>query len=397
MRRRDRHATRLISALAAIALASASHAAHAAKSKGVITVVPVGGAVMAREVSAELEKKGFQVERGGSLTEPPSPLPVPVEQGRACVAEGHALAFRLDFAGAIRVLTECEDRLGPALARGEGTPVLSALLVELAAAANAAGERDRARATFVRLARIGRATPPDPSVHPPDVIARWEEVRRSPEPTRPVLVEATPPWAQVWIDGRPVEPGSRIPLAVGPHYAIADAAGFAPWAGTLVLEPGSSKLSARLVPLEREERAQSIRARAGWSIRADDAGIADPLTDVFGGPVLLVGATQAMLLLPGDVSRGRRDGRREIQCRGRRRRDGDRERCRPEARREGPGRTRGRRRSRPPRPLHRRRRGAGRDRGGRGGGDAAGKRTNSEREGWDGHLGSVNGSFVRSR
>lgn len=289
--------------VAAIALAPAP--ARAAKSKGVITVVPVGGAPMAREVSAELEKKGFVVERGGSLVEPPSPLPMPVEQGKACVAEGHALAFRLDFASAIRVLSECEDRLGPSLARGEGTPVLSALLVELAAAAIAAGERDRARAAFVRLARIARATPPDPNVHPPDVIARWEEVRRAPEPTRPVLVEATPPWARVWIDGRPVEPGARIPLAVGPHYAIADAAGFAPWSGTLVLEPDSSKLSPRLVPLDGEERAQSIRTRAGWSIRPDDAGIADPLTGAFGGPVLLVGSTQAMLLLPRDPSRGR--------------------------------------------------------------------------------------------
>lgn len=304
MRRLDRAFVSCAAALAALGLALAPAPARAAKSKGVITVVPVGGAPMAREVSAELEKKGFVVERGGSLTEPPPPLPVPLEQGKACIAEGHALAFRLDFAAAIRVLTECEDRLGPSLARGEGTPVLSALLVELAAAAIAAGERDRARSTFVRLARIARATPPDPNVHPPDVIARWEEVRRTPEPTRPVLVEATPPWARVWIDGRPVEPGARIPLAVGPHYAVADAAGFAPWSGTLVLEPDSSKLSPRLVPLEGEERAASVRARAGWSIRPDDAGIADPLTDAFGGPVLLVGATQAMLLLPRDPSRG---------------------------------------------------------------------------------------------
>ena len=290
-----------------ILLASlASAAPAAARSRVPVVVVPVGGSPLAREVASLLEAKGVFVELAPMPAPPPASLPV--DQASACVREGHELAFRLEYGAAIAALESCLERVGPGLARPEGAPALSALLVELGAAAVGAGERERARSAFARLARLAAPVPPDPGVHPPPVMQAWEEARRGADAGRPVLVEAVPPWTDVWIDGRPVAPGERVTLSQGPHFASADAAGFAPWSGTLLVDADTARVPVRLVPLDREARAASVRARAS-TIPAGAPGAAEELTAAFSAAVVVVsggrgGAASAVLLLPSDPGKG---------------------------------------------------------------------------------------------
>lgn len=268
-----------------------------------VTVVPVAGSPLAREVAAALEKKGLVVDLAPSGASAPAPA-LPFDQTRACIAEGRALAFRLEHGAAIASLESCLERHGPALSRPEGAGAMSALLVELGAAAVGAGERDRARSAFLRLARLPNAVEPDPSVQPPVVMKAWEEARRAVEPTRAILVEAVPPWTAIYVAGREVSPGERIPLAQGPHFASADAAGFLPWSGTLLVEGDTTRLPVRLLPLERDARAAAVRARAG-TIPPGAAGAAEELTAAFGTAVVMVAGgrgvqTSGVLFVPAE-------------------------------------------------------------------------------------------------
>lgn len=294
-------------ALLAFALFGVAAApAEAAKSRTPVTVVAAGGSPIARDVATSLEKKGVYVDlaQGGGA---PAPS-IPLEPAKACIAEGRSLAFRLEYGAAIAALESCLERVGPALSRPEGQPALSSLFVELGAASVGAGERERARSAFARLARLPDPTPPDPSVHPPPVMQAWEDARRTGEPTSPIVVDATPPWTTVWIDGRAVTSGERLSLAQGPHFASADAAGFQPWSGILLVEGGNARLPVRLAPLDPDARAASVRARAG-SIPPNAPGAAEELTSAFGMAVLVVGggrgaATSGVLLLPSDPGKG---------------------------------------------------------------------------------------------
>lgn len=271
-----------------------------------VTVVAAGGSPIAREVATALEAKGVFVDLVS--TSASSNAPLPLEQTRACIGEGRSLAFRLEYGAAIAALESCLERVGPGLSRPDGAAALSSLLTELGAAAVGAGERERARSAFARLSRLADPTPPDPSVHPPPVMQAWEDARRGGEPPRSIAVEAMPPWTTVWIDGRAVTSGERVPLTQGPHFASADAAGFQPWAGTLLVEGDTVRLPVRLVSMDPESRAASVRARAG-SMPPNAPGVADELTNAFGMAVVVVGggrgvATTAVLLLPGDAGKG---------------------------------------------------------------------------------------------
>lgn len=276
-----------------------------AKDRMPVTVVAAGGSPIARDVAIALEGKGVYVELAqGNGTPAPA---MPLEPAKACIAEGRGLAFRLEYGAAIAALESCLERIGPGLSRPEGQPALSSLLVELGAAAVGAGERERARSAFARLARLPEPLAPDPSVHPPPVIQAWEEARRGGEATRALVVEATPPWTTVWIDGRAVNPGDRTSLAQGPHFASADAAGFQPWSGILLVDGNTARLPVRLAPLDPEARAASVRARAG-SIPPSAPGAAEELTAAFGTAVVVVGgrgaAMSGVLLLPADRGKG---------------------------------------------------------------------------------------------
>lgn len=292
-----------------LALALAVPAAAAARDvKPLVIVVPVEGAPVARDVGKQLFELGHPVERGGSATPPGPAIAPPLEAAKACVAEGHALAFRLEFAAAIRRLADCEEKLGGALARPEGIPALSAILVELAAASVGAEEKERARGAFAKLAQLAGAVPPDPALHPPEVIAIWDSVRREVIATKPALVEASPRWTKAWIDGRAVTPGARVPLAPGPHFAVAEAAGHAPFAGIVVVEAESPRVSFRLPPLEEEARYRSLQNASPWIFGPDDPDAAAALTDAFNAPVLLVSGGQgraptAVLFVPGGAGR----------------------------------------------------------------------------------------------
>ncbi len=290
-------------------------AALAREAKPFVIVVPVEGAPVAREVARELYELGHTVERGGSAAAPGPALAPPVDAAKECVAEGHGLAFRLDFAGAIRRLSECEERFGGALARPEGVPALSALLVELAAASAGAGEKERARTAFAKLARLEGATPPDPALHPPEVIALWEEVKRDPGAARATSIEASPRWTKAWIDGRPVSAGTRAQLAPGPHFATAEAAGFTPFAGMVVVDAENARVSFRLAPLEDEARYRALQGASGWIFGPEDSDAAAVLTDAFNAPVLLVGggagkSPTAVLFLPATAGAPARVGGR---------------------------------------------------------------------------------------
>src|SRR5439155_13535283 len=103
----------------------------------------------------------------------------------------------------------------------------------------------------------------------------WQETRRTPEAAHPVVLEGSPPWAQVSVDGRVASPGDRLPLAAGPHFVIAQGAGFAPLAAVLVAD--AEHLVVRLSPLEGEARRAAIRAAPG--ALAGHAGTAEALTD----------------------------------------------------------------------------------------------------------------------
>ena len=292
---------RWLAALVLLAIAPAA----SAKERTRIAVVPVNGSPVAREVMAELESRGFVPGLGGSASAPPA-APLPLDAARTCVGEGRAQAFRLEYGAAIATLESCWERIGPALARPDGQAALSAILVELAAAAAGAEQRERARAAFTQLARLASPVPPDPSVHPPAVVALWEEVRRTGEPTRAVAIEAVPPWAVVFVDGRAVEPGARVPLGPGPHMASAEAPGFQPWSGMLLVEADTARLPVRLTSLERDARHAAVRSRVGWTLMPASPGAAEEITEAFGAPVLLVtgrgSAAEALLLLPADPS-----------------------------------------------------------------------------------------------
>lgn len=283
-----------------VALPLAAHAKG-----GSVTVVAAGGTPLARDVAGQLERKGLYVELapGGAAPAPAMPL----DQAKACLSEGRQQAFRLEYGAAIAALESCLERLGPALARPEGQPALSALLVELGAAAVGAGERERARSAFTRLSHLPDATPPDPGVHPPPVMAAWEEAKRGNESMRSVTVEATPPWTTVWIDGRPATGGDRISVAQGPHFASAEAPGFQPWSGVLLVEGDTARLPVRLAPLDPEARAAAVRNRAA-AIPPTAPGAAEELTAAFGMPVVVVagrgGTTNAILLLPAEPGKG---------------------------------------------------------------------------------------------
>lgn len=289
--------------LALLLLSLSSTASAASRARGRIAVVPVGGATIAREVAVELSQAGFTAELAQ-----PGAAPVtaaPLEAAKACLDAGHQLAFRLDYPGATKALADCVDRHGAALAKPDGEAVLSALLVELAAAHLGAGNADRAKNEFVRLSRQADAAGPDPSVFPPEVVALWEEARKEAAPAHPVTVEGSPAWAVVFVDGRRVAAGDKLDLAPGAHFASADAAGFAPWSGTLTVEGDAAQV--KLVPLEPDARRQSVRAAAS-SLPLGAPGLAEELTAAFGGPVLLVssvkGSPEGVLLLPADPTRG---------------------------------------------------------------------------------------------
>lgn len=275
-----------------------------------LAVVPVHGKgddalPLAREIASTLSGKGLLPELVATAG-PSVPSAPPVEAAQTCVTEGHAQAFRLEFGGALKVLADCEARLGPSLARVEGTSALSALLVEEAAAAVGSGDKNQARAIFQRLARLPGAVPPDPAVHPPEVVSLWDEIHRTPEPTRAVLLDGMPPWATIWIDAKPTTFGERLPLGTGSHYATADAAGYGSWSGFLNVDVDTTHLTIRLPTLDPDARHAAIRAAAGWTLTIGTPGAVDALTEAFGEPVLLVqGAAmaapaQAVLLLPGD-------------------------------------------------------------------------------------------------
>jgi len=288
-----------------IAAALAASPALAAK-RVPVTVVAAGGSPIARDVATALEGKGAYVDLATSSAAPASGMPF--DQTKACIAEGRSLSFRLEYGAAIAALESCLERVGPGLSRPEGSVALSSLLIELGAAAVNAGERDRARSAFARLARLADPTAPDPSVHAPPVMQAWEDAKRSGEPPRSISVEASPPWTTVFIDGRAVSAGERVPLTQGPHFASADAAGFQPWSGTLLVDADTTRLPVRLVSLEPGARAASVRARAG-SIAPNAPGAAEELTAAFGMAVVVVTggrgtATSAVLLLPADAGKG---------------------------------------------------------------------------------------------
>lgn len=278
-----------------------------AQSRGTVrvAVVPVEGATLARAVTARLVEEGFAVERGGSFDPPASSLAPPLDAVRACVTEGHALAFRLEFASAIRLLADCEAKLGPALARGpEGTAALSALLVELAAAAVAADDAGLGRTVFAQLARLEGAVPPDAAVHPPAVIAAWEEVRAQSAPTRTVSIEITPPWARVWVDGRPLGGAARLAVSPGSHYLLAEAAGHAPAALRVSGDAEGARWTVALEPLAPAARDASLRTNAGWSIGPGELSAPEILTSAFGMPVVMVSADRATLFVPANAGAG---------------------------------------------------------------------------------------------
>lgn len=291
--------------LLAASLALPATATAQARAAGRVAVVPVEGAPLARAVTARLIEEGFSVERGGSFDPPPSSHAPPLEAVRTCVSDGHALAFRLEFASAIRLLAECEARLGPALARGpEGTAALSALLVELAAAAIASGDSARGQAAFAQLARLEGGVPPDAAVHPPAVIASWEETRRQTAASRTVTIEVMPPWARVWVDGRSLGGAARVSVAPGSHYLIAEAAGHAPAAIRVNADAEGARWSVSLEPLASAARDASLRSNAGWSIGPGDLSAPEVLTAAFGMPVVMVSGDRATLFVPANAGAG---------------------------------------------------------------------------------------------
>lgn len=279
--------------------------AHAERPKALVVVIPVDGAPIARDVAKQLSELGHTIERGGSVA-PPAPMLAPIDAAKACVAEGHALAFRLDFAAAIRRLSDCDEKMGPSLARPEGIAALSALLVELASAAVAAGERERARTVLARLARLEGAVPPDPALQTPEVMALWEDVRREPAGARPAMIEMQPRWTKAWIDGRAVT-GKSLALAPGTHYALAEAAGYMPFASMIVVDAESPRVALRLTRLEEEAYYKAIGAASSWIFSPDDADAASVLTSAYNAPVLLVTSRgpRAVLLVPADLASGR--------------------------------------------------------------------------------------------
>lgn len=269
-----------------------------------IAVVGPAGSTLARDVATELSQEGALTE----LALSPEPTPVPLDAARACVDEGHQLAFRLDFPGALKALAGCADRFAPVLARPHASAVLSNLLSEIAAAAVGAGEAEQAKAAFARLARIPDAVAPDPSIYPPEVITFWQDAKTATAATPPlsIALETQPAWATVYVEGQRLEPGDRAQLPPGRWPASAEAPGFAPWSGVLAVDATTARVAIRMTPLDAEARRAAVRAQAA-EIPPAANGAADELVSAFGVPVVVVAATKApdaVLVVPADRGRG---------------------------------------------------------------------------------------------
>jgi hypothetical protein len=162
----------------------------------------------------------------------------PVEQG---LADGRRAFFDGDHAVAITYLAPALERYDRAPAYYFSSLSAAEGWLVLAQAYDRAGQRARAQAAYLTVARRWPELDVDPHAFPPGVTDNLRRARRQAKEGRggPVRISSRPPEADVYVDGRPVgkTPVSLESLASGRHHLRVEVPGMAVRTLTLDVAP----------------------------------------------------------------------------------------------------------------------------------------------------------------
>lgn len=217
-------------------------------------------------------------------------------QAEQALQEARALNAELREAAALRVLAQAEETLLGALEVPGVHAFLAEVYVQLALCAAQLGEIGLFETAFARALSLDPHRRLEAAEAPPALVERARELGHAQDvaASSELLLSTEPKAARGWLDSVALESGSLATrVRPGMHVLLVRAAGHAPYATLLKLEPGRrAPLRVVLSPLAREQARRRLQA-------AHDVAGARPAASAFSrlveAPVLLFEPTTGEL------------------------------------------------------------------------------------------------------
>ncbi len=211
-------------------------------------------------------------------------------RGRTLLAEGRLFFEQADLERALGRLTEAEVALEAAMAgTTDSRPLVDALLL-LGMVQLSMGQSDAARQAYKRVLLLDPARELDGVHYPPKVVHLFQEVRQAvlAAPRASILIQASRPDAQVFVDGR-LRGQGRVQvddLITGTHHVLVGSDSGHRSYVVVRVEPGSRKVVTARLNRRFVGQAASDTGLRSVQVRELYRALGDRVT---GGLVLLAG------------------------------------------------------------------------------------------------------------
>jgi hypothetical protein len=285
--------------LAAGALASAEPAASpAATPKPRLAVVAHGPGLdkidpLADGIAGELMKKGYPVLSRSALIKflAPGGVPDPLAAERARLSQADKMYLDLDLEGADKALKTIEESMSPLLGDPQSLPLLRTALERRALVMLTQGRTDAAADKLDELYRLDPEYKPDPRLLAPQYAPAFEKARKAVADAHrgTLLVESTPPGAEVWLDGRSLGAApAKADVRSGQHVLQVRSAGCGYWGAWVGIDPDTqTRVPVSLETLGPEEAKKSlVRAIATDALPGGHARLAADVKSATGADVV---------------------------------------------------------------------------------------------------------------
>jgi tetratricopeptide (TPR) repeat protein len=211
-----------------------------------------------------------------------------LSQAEEALREAHELSAQLREAAALRVLGQAEETLLGALEVPGVHAFLAEVYVQLGLCAAQLGEMGLFETAFSRALSLDPRRRLEAAEAPPNLVARARELGQAQDVALPseLSLLAEPAAARGWLDGVALDTAeSAVRVRPGIHVLVVRAAGHAPYATLLKLEPGR-RAPLRLVLAPRAVDQARSRLQAATALKRA-LPLAQALARASAAPVLL--------------------------------------------------------------------------------------------------------------
>lgn len=248
---------------------------------------------LADGIAGELMKKGYPVLSRSALIKflAPGGVPDPLAPERARLSQADKMYLDLDLEGADKALKTIEESMSPLLGDPQSLPLLRTALERRALVMLTQGRTDAAAEKLDELYRLDPEYKPDARLLAPQFAPAFEKARKAVADAHrgTLLVESTPPGAEVWLDGRSLGAApAKADVRSGQHVLQVRNAGCGYWGAWVGVDPDAqTRVPVTLDALGPDDAKKSlVRAIATDALPGGHARLAADVKSATGADVV---------------------------------------------------------------------------------------------------------------